>query len=191
MIPELQAAQHKGSFQNLKAHGPCALFVRLKAASGQQKNASGFVFLSNLKVSALSLNRNHANMPALPVRNMSSFGEKLRKLRKEKGWSQDELAEKIGIHGRHVGKYEAGKVLPNAETLIAAAAALEVSLDYLLLDSNGAENPAAMIRDRELLKDFEVVDHMDEKDRDIIKSLIDAFIKKKQIEAVMGDKTSA
>jgi transcriptional regulator with XRE-family HTH domain len=122
---------------------------------------------------------------------MSSFGEKLRQLRKERGWSQDELAERVGIHGRHVGKYEAGKVLPNAETLLAIAAALDVSLDFLLLDAAQSENPAAKIRDRELLRAFETVDHMDEKDREIIKSLIDAFIKKSQVEAVMGAKNSA
>jgi transcriptional regulator with XRE-family HTH domain len=114
---------------------------------------------------------------------MISFGDKIKKLRKDRGWSQDDLAEKAGIHGRHVGKYEIGKAMPNAETVVRIAEALEVSIDYLLRDdANENPNPAARIKDRQLLAEFEVVDNMDEVDKSVIKSLIDAYIKKRQME---------
>ena len=64
----------------------------------------------------------------------SKFGEKVKKLRKDAGWSQDQLGEKIGIHGRHVGKYETGRALPGSETILKIAEVFNVSIDYLLRD---------------------------------------------------------
>ncbi|AXR60306.1 helix-turn-helix domain-containing protein [Leptospira mayottensis] len=116
---------------------------------------------------------------------MPSFGDKVKKLRKEKDWSQDEFAAKIGVHGRHIGKYENGSTMPNSETVIKMAKVFEVSTDYLLLEEGNA-NPASKIRDQALLKEFEIVDQMSEKDREVIKSLIDAFIKKGRMEQVLG-----
>ncbi|MDI7219518.1 helix-turn-helix transcriptional regulator [Leptospira santarosai] len=116
---------------------------------------------------------------------MSSFGDKVKKLRKEKGWSQDELASKISVHGRHIGKYENGSTMPNSETVIKMAKAFEVSTDYLLLEEANT-NPASKIRDQVLLREFEIVDQMNDKDREVIKSLIDAFIKKGRMEQVLG-----
>ncbi|EKR62086.1 DNA-binding helix-turn-helix protein [Leptospira weilii str. 2006001853] len=116
---------------------------------------------------------------------MSSFGDKVKKLRKEKGWSQDEFASKIGVHGRHIGKYENGSTMPNSETVIKMAKVFEVSTDYLLLGEGNA-NPTSKIRDQALLKEFEIVDQMNDKDREVIKSLIDAFIKKGRMEQVLG-----
>ena len=43
-----------------------------------------------------------------------SFGEKRRRLRKERNWPQDTLGAELDIHGRHIGKYETGKVMPGA-----------------------------------------------------------------------------
>lgn len=63
---------------------------------------------------------------------MASFGEKLKQARRKFGWSQDDLGQKVGIHGRHVGKYENGRALPGAETIVRIAKVLNVSIDYLL-----------------------------------------------------------
>lgn len=116
---------------------------------------------------------------------MSPFSDKVKKLRKEKGWSQDEFAAKIGVQGRHIGKYENGSTMPNSETVIKMAKVFEVSTDYLLLEEVNA-SPTSKIRDQALLKEFEIVDQMNEKDREVIKSLIDAFIKKGRMEQVLG-----
>jgi transcriptional regulator with XRE-family HTH domain len=116
----------------------------------------------------------------------TTFGEKLKALRKERGWSQDELGRRAGIHGRHVGKYEIGRAMPNAETVVQLAKVLGVSIDYLLrddLDEDAA--PAGALRDQELLRKFAAVEQMDEEDRRVIASLIDAYIKKHQIEEVL------
>ena len=115
-----------------------------------------------------------------------SFGEKLRHLRKERNWSQDVLGTELGIHGRHIGKYETGKVMPSADTLVKIARAFAVSVDYLLLDE-AAPEPAAALIDQALLKEFAAVDKMPEEDKAVVRSLIDAYIKKHQLVQMMGD----
>jgi transcriptional regulator with XRE-family HTH domain len=114
------------------------------------------------------------------------FGEKLKALRKERGWSQDELGRRAGIHGRHVGKYEIGRAMPNAETVVQLAKVLGVSIDYLLRDDLDQDaSPVGTLRDHQLLRKFAAVEQMGEEDRRVISSLLDAYIKKHQIEDIL------
>jgi transcriptional regulator with XRE-family HTH domain len=63
------------------------------------------------------------------------LGDRLRTLRKERGWNQDDLAQAIGAAGAHqISRYEAGKITPNTDTMIRIAETFNVSLDYLLID---------------------------------------------------------
>ncbi|HHT7226054.1 MULTISPECIES: helix-turn-helix domain-containing protein [Bacillus cereus group] len=72
------------------------------------------------------------------------FGEKLFKLRKEKGLSQEALAEKLNTTRQAVSKWENGQGFPETEKLIMIGNVFEVSLDYLLKEtaeqSNEKEN---------------------------------------------------
>jgi transcriptional regulator with XRE-family HTH domain len=63
-----------------------------------------------------------------------SLGKKLKELRKEKGWSQDELAFNAQIDGRQVSRYENDRVMPSLDVITKIAKAYNVSIDYLLLD---------------------------------------------------------
>lgn len=95
--------------------------------------------------------------------------EYTKQARKKLGWSQNDLGQKVGIHGRHVGKYENGRAMPNADTIIRIAKALNVSIDYLLLDDFKEETiPSAILQDRNLMRKFEAVEKMDEKDKYVI-----------------------
>ena len=49
--------------------------------------------------------------------NINEFGEKLRKFRKEKGYSQENLARVIGKDIATISRFESGVLLPNAEEL--------------------------------------------------------------------------
>lgn len=53
-------------------------------------------------------------------------------LRKERSWSQADLANKTGISLVMVGKYERGDAIPSIEVAKKIADAFEVSLDYLV-----------------------------------------------------------
>lgn len=62
---------------------------------------------------------------------MMSFEQRLLEIRKNRGMSQETLAEKVGVSRQAVSKWETGEALPDYAKLIALADALEVSLDYL------------------------------------------------------------
>lgn len=69
-----------------------------------------------------------------------NFGETLFKLRKEKGLSQEALAEKLGTTRQAVSKWENSQGFPETEKLLALSNLFEVSVDTLL---KGEDAPAA------------------------------------------------
>ena len=71
----------------------------------------------------VSVNRKRGNM---------TFSENLRRLRKETGLKQTELAEKIGISWRAYQTYERGEREPVLSTLVALADFYGLSLDELV-----------------------------------------------------------
>jgi transcriptional regulator with XRE-family HTH domain len=62
-----------------------------------------------------------------------SLRERVRDLRKEHGWSQGELVEKIGADPAQISRYEAGRITPSADAVIRLAEVFDVSTDYLLI----------------------------------------------------------
>ena len=60
------------------------------------------------------------------------FAEKLKELRKQKGISQEQLAEKIYVSRQAITKWESGNGLPDIENLIAISSLFNESLDSLL-----------------------------------------------------------
>jgi transcriptional regulator with XRE-family HTH domain len=61
------------------------------------------------------------------------FGDRLRKLREEKGMTQAELGKLIGVSDRVLGYYESNDRFPkNPEVLRKLSEVLNVSLDYLI-----------------------------------------------------------
>lgn len=64
---------------------------------------------------------------------MDEFGDRLRRLRKERDITQAQLAEVIGVVPSAVGKYERfPQAYPSVEALIKIAEYFSVSIDYLL-----------------------------------------------------------
>ncbi len=56
---------------------------------------------------------------------MSNIGENIKRIRKEKGYFQKQLAEKLGTTPQNLAQYENGKRIPKIETLIKIAEALD------------------------------------------------------------------
>lgn len=59
------------------------------------------------------------------------FGKRLRKLREEKGWTQEELADKAGMHFTYIGQIERGVRNPSLINLYKLARALGVKSLFL------------------------------------------------------------
>lgn len=60
------------------------------------------------------------------------FGDRLIAVRQEKGWTQGELSEYMGISRPQIANLECSRGQPTTAVLIAAARALGVSTDFLL-----------------------------------------------------------
>jgi transcriptional regulator with XRE-family HTH domain len=60
------------------------------------------------------------------------FGKQLRKLREERGWTQEELADKAGMHFTYIGQIERGVRNPSLVNLEKIAKALRISAGQLL-----------------------------------------------------------
>lgn len=70
------------------------------------------------------------------------FAERLRKLREERGLSQQQLAERVNMARVTITMYEAGEREPDFETLAKLAQVLGASTDYLLGRTDNPYPPA-------------------------------------------------
>ena len=61
------------------------------------------------------------------------FNNRLYKLRKQKGFSQEELANRLNVSRQTISKWEVGDSTPDMEKLIAISDLFEVSLDKLVM----------------------------------------------------------
>ena len=62
------------------------------------------------------------------------FHNKLYNLRKQKGLSQEELANRLNVSRQTISKWEVGDSTPDMEKLIAISDLFEISLDELVMD---------------------------------------------------------
>ncbi len=108
---------------------------------------------------------------------MSTLGERLQKLRREKNWSQEKLAQEIGIVRRLISRYETGVSTPSVETLRKLAAVFGVSVDFLLKDPVESQS-TTKIDDNELLGYIAEIQKMNSLDKMVLKTLIQAMILK-------------
>lgn len=102
------------------------------------------------------------------------FPQRLATLRKDKGLTQQALAEEVEISLIQLRRYEAGSSQPTLDVIKRLAVALSVSSDALLFDSE-ERGP-----DQELRYQFEAIRHFDPEDRKVAKAVIDGLILKSQ-----------
>ena len=70
----------------------------------------------------------------MPTQKLTT-GEKIKKNRTQKGFTQKQLAQKCSMYESQIRKYETGKIHPKIETLQKIANALQVSVNSLRSDS--------------------------------------------------------
>jgi transcriptional regulator with XRE-family HTH domain len=68
------------------------------------------------------------------------LGKRIRQLRGDAGITQEELAEKVGVHPTYIAKIEGGSRLPSLELLYAIAGAVHAAASDLLLDEIAPSN---------------------------------------------------
>ena len=75
------------------------------------------------------------------------LSEKIITLRKQKGWSQEELADKLNVSRQAVGKWETETALPEVDKILQMATLFEVSTDCLLKDDMSLPTQQAQLAD--------------------------------------------
>jgi len=110
------------------------------------------------------------------------FGEKIKELRKENNWTQEELSDKIGTDKRQVSFYENDKYIPSSETLINIARTFNVSVDYLLFEDIPKHK---LYSDNEFFQKLDDLDKISENDRKIVIGLINSLIEKNKVKELV------
>jgi transcriptional regulator with XRE-family HTH domain len=121
------------------------------------------------------------------VGRKATLGERIRELRLKRGWTQQQLAERVGIQQKQISSYERGANVPSGQTFIALAEAFGVSLDYLAQISPHSSAQAA-IADLDLLEKVQRVDRLDEHERALVKDVMDLVVLKSTVRQLAGEK---
>ena len=108
-----------------------------------------------------------------------AFGARVKQLRKDRSWSQKQLASQLGIRFQLLNKYEGGQHIPPVETLIKLADVLSTTVDYLLTGNPQQEHPNV---DETLFRRFQVLERFNDEDKQTVIKVIDALIAKHQVE---------
>lgn len=99
-----------------------------------------------------------------------TFGERLGIVRKRKKLSQADVGKMISINGDAYGRYERNEVKPTIEMATKIANSLNVSLDYLVGNTD-------LELDTKLLKRIELVSKLSDKEKEHIYVTIDALVR--------------
>lgn len=102
------------------------------------------------------------------------LGARLIALRKQRGLSQQAMADAVGVHVNQIKRYEAGATQPSIEGLKKLATALHVTTDSLLFDES-ERGP-----DEDLRLQFEAVSQFDAEEKQVVRALIDGMTLKHQ-----------
>lgn len=105
----------------------------------------------------------------------SDFHERLAALRKQRGLTQQALADRIGGHVQQLKRYEAGSSQPTLNVIRKIATALSVSSDQLLFgkDERGPDD--------DLRLQFEAISRFDEEEKRVVRSVLESMILKHEV----------
>ena len=100
----------------------------------------------------------------------TGFPTRMAELRKEKGFTQQQLAERVGVHVQQLKRYEGGISQPTLDVIRNMAMALGVSSDMLLFgkDERGP--------DEALKLQFEAVSRFDPEAKKVVQQVLDSMI---------------
>lgn len=108
-----------------------------------------------------------------------SFGKRLTQARKKKGISQEDLAAQFNTKGPVIGRYERDEMKPSIEAAANMAKSLEVSLDWLVGNTDTELNTNTLNR-------IQDIDKLNEKDKELVFEFLDSFISNRKIKKALN-----
>jgi transcriptional regulator with XRE-family HTH domain len=112
----------------------------------------------------------------------AAFGRRVKQLRKDRRWTQKDLADKLDVRFAQLNKYECGLHAPPVEKLIQLAQLFDTTVDYLLTGNVENERP---LHNTRLLERFRALQDFDSDDLEAVIKLIDAMIVKRKVEGAL------
>lgn len=112
---------------------------------------------------------------------MFSFGKKLREARETVGFSQKDLATKIGSVHTVIGRYERDEMKPSIDVVKKLAEELGTTVGYLL----GEAKESLLLKDPIMLKRFQEINELEDTDKQCIYTFLDAFLAKNKLQAFL------
>ena len=103
-----------------------------------------------------------------------SLSRRLLTLRRDKGLTQQQMADAIGIHVNSLKKYEAGQAQPSLDALKKIAVTFHISTDFLLFETH-ERSPGD-----DLALQLEAISEMPEGEQLVIKEVVESLIIKYQ-----------
>lgn len=107
-----------------------------------------------------------------------TFGENVASARKKKGFSQDELAKKVGTIAVTIGRYERNEIKPSIDIATKIADALDVSLDYLVGNTDA-------VLEKSLVKKITDIQKLPDDQKNVVMTLLDAFLKQTKLQSIL------
>jgi transcriptional regulator with XRE-family HTH domain len=104
-----------------------------------------------------------------------SVGERITRIRKERGFTQIELAERIGLIQSLVCDYEKDRLRLSAEMAIRFAIALDISVDELLRPKN--KTTVSKQPSRKVLRRLELIESLPSHQQQTVLKTIDTMLK--------------
>ncbi len=108
--------------------------------------------------------------------DVETFGQRLARLRKERGFTQVEIAERVGIIQALVSDYELDKLRLNAEMVVRFATALEITTDELL-KGKGSKAPLRRKPSLRMLRRLEKIESLPAHQQTTLLKTIDTFLR--------------
>ncbi len=106
-----------------------------------------------------------------------TIGEKIKALRKKRGWSQSDLGERTGIKPQNISKYEKNKTIPRESTLQVFAEVFEMPVAEFTQLSAPTDIPGL---DPEIAEYMRAIPTLDEEDQAAVKRLLKALVTAKR-----------
>ena len=115
--------------------------------------------------------------------NSETIGQRIARLRKERGLTQKELAEKVGIIQVLVSDYEKGKLRLHAEMVVRFARALGIRADELLGLTSDVSKGTATKPDLKIMRRLNRIASLPPKEQKIMLKAIDGWLQASQRKA--------
>ena len=74
------------------------------------------------------------------------LSDKIVRLRKSNGMSQEELADKLGVSRQAISRWEMGTAMPDATNILQLSRLFQVTTDYLLNDEYQSDNDLPKVK---------------------------------------------